>query len=93
MRDFGQNFLRLFDHPRHFDLLRLRYFARSFAADRQLRLPSMLLVLLSAASAMAAQPGVIRPLPSQVVSQVPEMHPFGKGRHSLWGIKVYDATL
>jgi Chalcone isomerase-like len=21
------------------------------------------------------------------------MHPFGKGRHTVWGIKVYDATL
>ncbi len=21
------------------------------------------------------------------------MHPFGKGRHSLWGIRMYDATL
>jgi hypothetical protein len=54
----------------------------------------MLVVLISAVSAIAAaSPGGHRPLPPQVVSQVPEMHPFGKGRHSLWGIKMYDATL
>jgi hypothetical protein len=58
-----------------------------------LRLGTMLLVLIWTASAIAAPPSVIRPLPSHVVSQVPEIHPFGKGRHSLWGIKVYEATL
>ena len=53
----------------------------------------MLLVLLSAGSAIAAPPVANRPLPPQVVSQAPEMHPFGKARHSLWGVKVYEATL
>jgi hypothetical protein len=58
-----------------------------------LRLATMLLVLISAGSAIAAPPGGNRPLPPQVVSQAPEMHPFGKARHSLWGVKVYEATL
>ena len=53
-----------------------------------LRLATILLVTLSATFAIAA-----RPLPPQVVSAVPGMHPFGKGRHSLWGIRMYDATL
>jgi len=59
-----------------------------------LRLGTILLVLIWTASAIAAaSPGGHRPLPPQVLSHAPEMHPFGKGRHSLWGIKVYDATL
>jgi hypothetical protein len=53
----------------------------------------MLLVLISATSATAAPPGGNRPLPPQVVSAAPGMHPFGKGRHSWWGIQMYDATL
>ena len=52
----------------------------------------VLVTLISAASAIAAPPGH-RPLPPQVLSQAPGMHPFGKGRHSWWGIQMYDATL
>jgi len=52
----------------------------------------MLLMLISVTSAIAAPPAR-RPLPSQVVSQAPQLHPFGKGRHSWWGIQMYDATL
>ena len=52
----------------------------------------MLLMLISVTSAIAAPPAH-RPLPQQVVSQAPELHPFGKGRHSWWGIQMYDATL
>jgi Chalcone isomerase-like len=58
-----------------------------------LRLGTMLLILIWTASAMAAPPGAIRPLPSQVLSSAPEIHPFGRGRHSLWGIPMYEATL
>jgi hypothetical protein len=54
-----------------------------------LRLGATFLILISAASAIASH----RPLPSQVLSNSPGIHPFGKGRHSLWGIRVYDATL
>jgi hypothetical protein len=54
-----------------------------------LRLGAMLLVMISAASAIASH----RPLPSQVLSKSPGMRPFGTGRHTLWGIRVYDATL
>jgi hypothetical protein len=53
-----------------------------------LRFASALLVLLFATYAIAA-----RPLPPQVVAQAPGMHPFGRGRHTLWSIRVYDATL
>lgn len=54
-----------------------------------LRLATILLVLISAASAIASH----RPLPQQVLSKSPGIHPFGKGRHSWWGVRVYDATL
>ncbi|HVB78620.1 MAG TPA: chalcone isomerase family protein [Candidatus Binataceae bacterium] len=53
---------------------------------------TVLVTLISAAWAIAAPPGH-RPLPPQVLSQTPGMHPFGKGRHSWWGIQMYDATL
>ena len=58
-----------------------------------LRLGTMLLILFSATSAIAARPGGHRPLPPQVLSEAPGIHPFGKGRHSWWGIRMYDATL
>src|SRR5260221_10505307 len=58
-----------------------------------LRLGAMLLALIAATSAIASAQGGHRPLPPQVVSKAPGMHPFGKGRHSLWGIRMYDATL
>ncbi len=54
---------------------------------------TIILMLISAAIAIAAPPIVPRPLPPQVLSSVPEIHPFGKGRHSLFGIPMYDATL
>lgn len=52
----------------------------------------MLLMLISGTSAIAAPPAH-RPLPKQVLSQAPGMRPLGKGRHSWWGIQMYDATL
>jgi len=58
-----------------------------------LRLGTTLLVLISATFAIAAPSGGQRPLPPQVLSKSPGMHPFGKGRHSWWGIRMYDATL
>jgi hypothetical protein len=48
-----------------------------------------ILILIVASSAIASH----RPLPAQVLTKAPGMHPFGKGRHSLWGIRMYDATL
>ena len=53
----------------------------------------MLLVLISVATAVATAQGGHRPLPPQVLSTAPGIHPFGKGRHSWLGIRVYDATL
>src|SRR5205809_1053532 len=58
-----------------------------------LRLGTILVVLIFAVAAVAAPPGGHRPLPPQVSSQAPGIHPFGKGRHSWWGIQMYDATL
>lgn len=57
------------------------------------RLVTMVLVALSFTSAIAQQTGGNRPLPSQVRSKAPGIHPFGKGRHSWWGVRMYDATL
>lgn len=54
------------------------------------RFATTLLILILAASAVAQQPGAHRPLPQQVLSEAPGMHPFGKGRHTLWGVRVYD---
>ena len=54
-----------------------------------LRLGTILLVLIPATYAIASH----RPLPPPVLSKAPGMRPFGKGRHSLWGIRMYDATL
>ena len=53
-----------------------------------LRLGTILLFLISGIPAIAA-----RPLPPQVLSTAPGIHPFGKGRHSWWGVRMYDATL
>ncbi len=53
----------------------------------------MLLVLISATSSIAVAQGGHRPLPPPVLSKAPGMHPFGKGRHSWFGIRMYDATL
>jgi hypothetical protein len=58
-----------------------------------LRFGTVLLLLITATPAVATPPGGNRPLPPQVVSQAPGMHPLGKGRHSWWGIQMYDATL
>jgi hypothetical protein len=57
------------------------------------RFAGLLLVLISATSAISAAQGGHRPLPPQVISDAPGMHPFGKGRHSWWGVQMYDATL
>jgi hypothetical protein len=57
-------------------------------AGASLRLATIVLLLISATFAIAA-----RPLPPQVVAQAPGMHPFGRGRHTLWSIRMYDATL
>ncbi|MGC2492017.1 chalcone isomerase family protein [Candidatus Binatus sp.] len=65
---------------------------RISAGAASLRVGAMLLVLISATAAIAASPEA-RPLPPQVLSTAPGIHPFGKGRHSWWGIRMYDATL
>lgn len=56
------------------------------------RLAAILLVLISATAALA-QSGGLRPLPPQIVSKAPGIRPFGSGRHTYWGIRMYDATL
>jgi hypothetical protein len=54
-----------------------------------IRLGTLLLVLISATYVSASH----RPLPQQVQSKAPGIHPFGSGRHTWWGIRMYDATL
>lgn len=65
---------------------------RTSTVSASLRFAAMLLMLISVTSAIAAPPAH-RPLPPQVLSQAPGMRPLGKGRHSWWGIQMYDATL
>ena len=43
--------------------------------------------------ALAAQPLTPKPLPAPVQSQAPGIRPLGRGRQTVWGIRVYDATL
>jgi Chalcone isomerase-like len=64
--------------------------------DRRSRIGLVFLLafLLNAmGSALAAPPLVPKPLPDPVLSQAPGIRPLGHGRHTLWGIRVYDATL
>ena len=68
--------------------MRLPMTRRNTTGAAYLRLATILLVLIFAISAIAA-----RPLPPQVLSTAPGIHPFGKGRHSWWGVRMYDATL
>jgi len=65
---------------------------RISTVSASLRLAAIFLMLISVTSTIAAPPAH-RPLPPQVASQAPGLHPFGKGRHSWWGIQMYDATL
>jgi len=53
----------------------------------------MLLALISATAAIATAQGGHRPLPPQVLSTAPGIQPLGKGRHTWWGVRMYDATL
>ena len=49
--------------------------------------------LIAAPYSLAGPPLVAKPLPEPVASQAPGIHPLGRGRHTMWGIHVYDATL
>ncbi len=69
--------------------MRLPMGSRVQARAASIRLATVLLVLISAAYASASH----RPLPPPVVSKAPGIHPFGKGRHTWWGVRMYDATL
>jgi hypothetical protein len=50
-------------------------------------------LMLMTTSALAAPPLSPKPLPEPVQSQAPGIRPLGRGRQTLWGIHVYDATL
>jgi len=54
---------------------------------------AFLIAALRMPSAVAAPPIAPKPLPEPVLSQAPGIRPLGRGRHTLWGIHVYDATL
>ena len=68
--------------------MRLPMASRIHARAASIRLATILLVLISAAYASAS-----RPLPPPVVSKAPGIHPLGKGRHTWFGVRMYDATL
>lgn len=68
--------------------MRLPMASRIHARAVSIRLATILLVLISAAYASAS-----RPLPPTVVSKAPGIHPLGKGRHTWFGVRMYDATL
>jgi hypothetical protein len=46
--------------------------------------------LLAASGVCAQSP---KPLPVPVVERAPGIHPLGRGRHTWWGVHMYDATL
>jgi chalcone isomerase-like protein len=50
-------------------------------------------LMLMTPSALAAQPFTAKPLPEPVKAQAPGIRPLGRGRETLWGLHVYDATL
>jgi hypothetical protein len=50
-------------------------------------------LMFATASAFATPPLVAKPLPAPVESQAPGIRPLGRGRQTVWGIRVYDATL
>lgn len=50
-------------------------------------------LMLITPSALAAQPLTPKPLPAPVQSQAPGIRPLGRGRQTVWGVRVYDATL
>ena len=54
---------------------------------------AVLALVLMTPSALSAQPITPKPLPEPVKSQAPGIRPLGRGRETLWGIHVYDATL
>ncbi len=57
-----------------------------------LRVVAVLLIVAATAPVATAQQSH-RPLPQPVLAAAPGLRPLGKGRHSVWGIRVYDATL
>ena len=70
--------------------------ARPMTNDPRLRLrlaSAVLALMLITPSAPAAQPFTPKPLPTPVQSQAPGIRPLGRGRQTLWGVRVYDATL
>ena len=72
--------------------MRLLMANRKSVQPKSLLLATALGILIAAAAA-AQQPDIPRPLPQQVLSKAPGLHPLGRGRHTVWGVRVYDATL
>jgi len=52
-----------------------------------------IVALMLVTPSVLAQPGTPKPLPEPVKSQAPGIRPLGRGRETVWGIHVYDATL
>jgi hypothetical protein len=54
---------------------------------------AVLALMIVTPSALAGPPLTPKPLPEPVNSQAPGIRPLGRGRETVWGIHVYDATL
>jgi Chalcone isomerase-like len=54
---------------------------------------AVFVLMLITPSAPDAQPLNPKPLPAPVQSHAPGIRPLGRGRHTVWGVRVYDATL
>jgi hypothetical protein len=57
------------------------------------RLASAVVALMLVTPSAVAQPLTPKPLPEPVKTQAPGIRPLGRGRETVWGIHVYDATL
>lgn len=55
--------------------------------------PAVVALMLITPSVLARQPITAKPLPAPVQSQAPGIRPLGRGRQTVWGVRVYDATL
>ena len=59
----------------------------------QPRLGFAVVALMLVSSSSVSAPRTPKPLPEPVKSQAPGIRPLGRGRETVWGIHVYDATL
>jgi hypothetical protein len=54
---------------------------------------AVIALMLMTPATIGAQTRTPKPLPESVQSQAPGIRPIGRGRETVWGVHVYDATL